>query len=390
MTKITRRSALGVLSGALAAPSIATSALAGALPSSSVWTAYDLGSSGYVEASAIAEALMKANPIKVRIVPSGTSIGRLLPLKQGRATYGYLANELYFASEGLYDFAAPVWGPQDVRVVLARPTSNGLCFAKDTGATKMSDIKGKRIGYVKGNPSVNVKNKAYVAFAGLSEDDIVPVWFGSYAAMKTAVINNQLDGYSSVTTSANMREIEASPRGLIWLPFPADNTAGWERMREIMDFLEPRVETLGAAIPPGGVPLIGLRYPMITTYAGTGADEVYALCEAVEANMPAITAATGTGDLWHPKHSGLPRADAPFHEGTIRYMKDKGRWTDEAEKWQSARLARQNKLVAAWPKAQAAFKDHVAAESAKGRKVEGDEAWENFWLDFRQKALAAA
>jgi len=264
---LSRRSVLGGITGALAAPSLATSALARALPSSSVWTAYDLGSSGYVEASAIAEALMKNNPIKVRIVPSGTSIGRLLPLKQGRATYGYLANELFFASEGLYDFAAESWGPQDVRVVLARPTSNGLSFARDTGVTTMAGIKGRRIGYVKGNPSVNVKNKAYVAFAGLTEADIEPVWFGSYAAMKTAVINNQLDGYSSVTTSANMREIEASPRGLIWLPFPADNTAGWDRMRVIMDFMEPRVETLGAAIPPGGVPLIGLRYPMITTYA---------------------------------------------------------------------------------------------------------------------------
>ena len=104
------------LTGALALPAIGHARL----PEHSVWTAYDLGSSGYVEASAIAEAMMKTSSMKVRIVPSGTSIGRLLPLKQGRATYGFLANELYFASEGTYDFAAPSWGPQDLRVVLAR------------------------------------------------------------------------------------------------------------------------------------------------------------------------------------------------------------------------------------------------------------------------------
>ena len=86
--KLDRRAVLGTLAGAIATPALAK------MPSTSVWTAYDLGSSGYVEASAIAEALMKTNPIKVRIVPSGTSIGRLLPLKQGSATYGYLANEL--------------------------------------------------------------------------------------------------------------------------------------------------------------------------------------------------------------------------------------------------------------------------------------------------------
>ena len=89
-----------------------------------MWTAYDLGSSGYAEASGIADAIMKKQPIKVRIVPSGTSIGRLLPMKQGKANYGFLANELYFSAEGTFDFAAPSWGPQDVRVVLARPASN--------------------------------------------------------------------------------------------------------------------------------------------------------------------------------------------------------------------------------------------------------------------------
>ncbi len=375
MNQIGRRTLLGTFAGALATPAIAQK-----LPESSVWTAYDLGSSGYVEASAIAEALMKGGPIKVRIVPSGTSIGRLLPLKQGRANYGYLANELFFASEGLYDFAAPSWGPQDVRVVLARPTTNGLCMAKDTGAKTMADMKGKRVGYVKGNPSVNVKNEAYLAFAGLTEKDIEPVWFGSYNAMKTAVINNQLDGFSTVTTSANMREIEASPRGLTWLPFPPGDKAAWDRAQKILSFLEPRKETLGAAIPAGGVDLIGLRYPMITTYAGTSADEVYAMCKAIEENMAAITAATGTGDQWHPKQSGLPRADAPWHAGTIRFMKEKGWWTPEADAWNTARQARQDKLIAAWGKAQAAFK-------TSGKS--GDEAWVEFWMDYRTKALAA-
>ena len=68
MIDITRRTALGTLAGVIASPAVAQK-----LPASSVWTAYDLGSSGYVEASAIAEALMKTGAIRVRIVPSGTS-----------------------------------------------------------------------------------------------------------------------------------------------------------------------------------------------------------------------------------------------------------------------------------------------------------------------------
>ncbi|MBN8930008.1 MAG: hypothetical protein BGO51_11135 [Rhodospirillales bacterium 69-11] len=364
------------VTAALGATSL-RSARAQKLPSSSVWTAYDLGSSGYVEASAIAEALQKQNPIRVRIMPSGTSIGRLLPIKQGRANYGFLANELYFATEGTEDFAAESWGPQDLRVVLARPATNGLAMAKDTGMTKMSELKGKRIGYVKGNPSVNVKNQAYLDFAGLTEKDIEVVWFGSYNAMKTAIVNNQLDGMGSVTTSANMREIEASPRGLIWPPFPADDKAGWARMQKRLDFLEPRRETAGAGIPPGGVELIGIRYPMITTYAKTSDDEVYALVKAVDAGMDEIAGTTGSSANWAPKMSGLPRADAPFHDGTIRYMKEKGWWTAEADAWQAKRLARLKKVMAGWTEARKEF---------KGKP---EDQWEAFWTDYRAKHLSA-
>ena len=347
------------------------------LPSSSVWTAYDLGSSGYVEASAIAEALQKQHSIRVRIMPSGTSIGRLLPIKQGRADYGFLANELYFATEGIEDFAVESWGPQNLRVVLARPATNGLAMAKDTGMTKMSELKGKRIGHVRGNPSVNVKNQAYLDFAGLKESDIEVVWFGSYNAMKTAIVNNQLDGMGSVTTSANMREIEASPRGLIWPPFPVDDKAGWARMQKTLDFLEPRRETAGAGIPPGGVELIGIRYPMITTYAKTSADEVYALVNAVEEGMEEIKGTTGSSANWSPKMSGLPRADAPFHDGTVRFMKEKGWWTAEADEWQNKRLTRLQKVTSGWGDARKQF---------KGKP---EDQWEAFWTAYRAKNLSA-
>ena len=58
------------------------------LPDVSVWTAYDLGSSGYAEASGIADAIMKKQPMKVRIVPSGTSIGRQPKLSSARTRSG--------------------------------------------------------------------------------------------------------------------------------------------------------------------------------------------------------------------------------------------------------------------------------------------------------------
>jgi hypothetical protein len=88
---ITRRQSLALGAGTAAVAGLGRPALAQqrnlpSLPGTQVWSAYDVGSTGYVEASAIADALGRAYGTRVRLQPSGTSIGRVLPLKQRRAT----------------------------------------------------------------------------------------------------------------------------------------------------------------------------------------------------------------------------------------------------------------------------------------------------------------
>jgi TRAP-type uncharacterized transport system substrate-binding protein len=87
------------------------------LPESMTWTAYDVGSAGYAEASAIADAFGKKFTTRIRIQPSGSSIGRLQPVVQGRADFGYLATETWFATEGTEDFSNRRWGPQNLRTL---------------------------------------------------------------------------------------------------------------------------------------------------------------------------------------------------------------------------------------------------------------------------------
>ncbi len=385
-----RFSTRGIAIGAVLAVMTAATAQADdtKLPRSMVWSAYDLGSSGYAEASGIANALQKKYTTRIRIVPAGTSIGRLLPMSTGKVTYGFLANEVYFATEGTYDFETMQWGPQDLRIVLGRPASVGLAVAKDTGVKQIADLKGKRVGFVKGNPSVNVKNEGYLAFGGLTLKDVQVVWFGSYNVMKDAILANQLDAMGSVTSSANMRQIEASPRGLIWPPFPPDNKKGWEGMRKIISFVEPFKETKGAGVSPENpVWLVGYRYPMITTYARTSADEVYNLVKAIDQSYDLFKNTTSSSSNWEVKRSILPPADAPWHEGAIRYAKEKGYWTKEAQAWQDERLARLKKVQEAWDKALDEFNTMRAAKQKAGEKVNAEEAWPPFWEKYRKAHL---
>ena len=372
---------------ALAGATSAAMAAEPKLPKSMIWTAYDLGSSGYAEATGMANAFKKRFGTRVRIIPSGTSIGRMLPLVTGKASLGFLANEAYFAAEGSYDFAAETWGPQDIRIVMAKPTSNAIAVAGDVGIKTVYDLKGKRLGYVKGNPSVNVKHDAYLAFAGLTRDDIEVVWFGSYSAMKTALLANQIDGFSSVTTSANMREIEASPRGLWYAQVPPDDKQGWDKLRAVVDFVKPYRETLGAALSEEKpADMVQMRYPLVTSYTKDfSAEEAYQFVMAADMAYDDYRNTTATGDFWDIKLSGSPPADAPMHEGTIRYMKEKGYWTDEDQAWQDARLARLNKYLDQWGEAQAEFHDLRAAEREKGNKIDAKDAWPPYWEEYRAK-----
>jgi TRAP transporter TAXI family solute receptor len=359
------------------------------LPRSMVWSAYDLGSSGYAEATGIANALKKNYDTRVRIVPAGTSIGRMLPMVTGKVKYGFLANEAFFAAEGTYDFSTEQWGPQDIRIVLGRVASVGFAVAGDAGVKSISDLKGKRIGYVKGNPSVNVKNDAYLAFGGLTRNDVEVVWFGSYSAMKTAVLADQLDAFGSVTTSANMREIEASPRGLIWPPFPPEDTQGWQQVTDVVSFASPYKETRGAAISEEDpVWLVGYRYPMITVYQNAvTTDEVYNLIKAIDLSYDDFKNTTSSSFNWALEKAGRPPYDAPAHDGTIRYMKEKGLWRDEDQAWHDKRLARLNKVLEAWENAQADFHDYRAAEAEKGNKIDAKEAWGPYWEEYRKNNL---
>jgi hypothetical protein len=191
---ITRRGlSITLATAALARPALAQQRNLPGLPGTQIWSVYDVGSTGYVEASAIADAMGRAFGTRVRLQPSGTSIGRILPLKQKRVSHAWLANELYFAAEGLYEYATPDWGPQDFRVLAGRKNAFSVVATRESGITKPEDMKGKRLAWVPANSSVNIKIEPILAFAGLTLNDVQLVQFPSYAASLRALIEGRAD-----------------------------------------------------------------------------------------------------------------------------------------------------------------------------------------------------
>jgi uncharacterized protein len=356
----------------------APGAFAQGLPESMTWSAYDVGSAGYAEASAIADAFGKKYGTRVRIQPSGSSIGRLQPVLTKRAEVGFLATETFFATEGVHDFSERRWGPQDLRALAGRPGAFGVFTAGDNNIKQLKDLKGKRVAFVAGNPSINVKCDAFLSFAGLSHSDVEAVTFPTYGAAMSSVAQGLADASCTTTTPSQVYELEQSPKGIRWLDVPADDKAGWARLKAVAPFFQAYKETVGAGISEAKpANILAYRYPILVVRADMDDKTAYAMIKALDETYDMYKDATKVMPRWKLDVAGTPAIDAPFHAGAIRYLKEKGIWTAEHQKWNDDRLARLNALRGAWTK---------ALVEGKGKS---DEEFAKIWDEQREKALKA-
>jgi len=384
---VSRRSVLKLggagVAGAVFAPHVARAATG--MADTLIFKCHGTGS-GNIIATAVADALQKTTSSRVRISPAANGVALVLPLKLGGADYTFAANELFFASEAAFEFGTRDWGgPQDLRMVLAPPKALALASAKDANIFYPKDLKGKRVGYVKGSPSVNVKTDAYLAFAGLTRDDVEVVWLSnSSVGSKEGLINNQIDAVTYTTNSPAMKEVELSSRGLRWVEFPPDDKEGWARLQAIMPAITPRHDTNGEAMSKENpVDIMGWKYPQVACYDSRDADEVYAFIKALDESYDIYkNAHPDIGNL-HISKAGHSPADVPFHEGAVRYLEEKGVWTDEDRAWQEKRLDRLAKAKAKWNAATEAFGPWLEEKKAAGYTGSDDEAWAEYWEEYR-------
>ena len=347
------------------------------LPKTMVWSVYDIGASGYNEASAIAEGIMKKYDIRVRLLPSGTSIGRLLSLKRKRVSVSFLGTEAYFASEGLYDFSSKKWGPQNLRLIIGRPNTFGIAVPGNAGIDTIADLKGKRVAYVTANPSLNVKVLGIMAFENLTWDDVEKITYPGFGPTIKALQSGRLDAAGAVPTGSAVYELAASKKGIKWLDMPKDNIEGWRKLNALVPFMKPQEEILGAGLSKKNSTYIGgYNYPNLTVYADTSIDKVYNFIKAIDESYNFYKDISAVMYKWKLELSSGTPAEIPIHKGAIKYLNEKGLWSDKDEIWNNERLKRLNLLIETWQ----SFKKNNSHLEEELFKVE--------WLKQRELALA--
>lgn len=339
-----------IAGAALAAFAFSSAAQDIKLPATLTMTAYDTGSSGFNIVVAVGKAMKDKHNTDVRVLPAGNDVARLAPLKGGRAQASAMGIGVYFAQEGVFEFAVKDWGPQPLRLILASSDCNAISLgvAKDTGVKQIKDLKGKRVGMVVGSPALNQNAFAVLAFAGLMKSDVKLVEFSSYGAMWKGILNNEVDAAIASTISGQAKEAEASPRGLFYPPTPAADKAGWARLNEIGPYYAPHKATCGVGVSAQNpVELPNYPYPIFTAYTSQPADLVYGIAKSMIANYDAYKdGAPGAAGL-ELKRQNFAWV-LPYHEGAVKAFKEAGVWKPEHEAHNQKALKRQETLAAAW------------------------------------------
>jgi uncharacterized protein len=352
---------------------------ASALPRTMVWTAYNLGTTGYNQSVAIGNVLRERYGVTLRVIPGQNDISRLLPLKTGRAQFSANGVATYFAQEGVFQFAHPDWGPQPLQLLMSSNGYDnlGLAVAADTPVQTISDLRGRRVGWVRAAPALNVSTEAVLACGGLTWNDVVRVDFPGYEAMWTGIVNGDIDAAFASTVSGTTRRLEASPRGIRWPAMPHGDDACWSRLLGVAPYYTRHIATRGAAIDEarpheGG----SYPYPILITPAAQDEAVVYELTRAINANYDQFKNADPGAVGWALEYQVFAWV-VPYHAGAVRYWREIGAWNEDFDQHNARLLDRQRVLADAWA---------AATADAPAERTE----FERHWYRIRAEHLTAA
>lgn len=349
-------------------------------PKTIAWSAYPTGTGGYSQAVAIGNILQRQYSTNLRVIPGRNDVSRLATLRAGRVHFSAGGSESVYAQEGILNFASKIWGPQPVRAMLSNYSdacSFTFATAADANIMSIADMRGKRMTFVQGAPSLNNATAALLSYANLTWDDVVPVEVGGYNASIDAVLNGRADAAGGACNSPPFLRIEASPRGLRWPELPHADAEAVARVRARLPWYVPHVAIEGPTINAEGIEVFSSAYPFLVALDSSDETLVYSMVKVMLEHFDEFKGNAPGANGWAIDRQKFDQAFVPYHPGAIRYFKEIGIWSEAAERTHQANLQRQQVLQDAW-------------DAYLPGAPEDYDAFEQGWLRARESSLAAA
>ena len=270
-------------------------------------------------------------------------------MKAGKAQFTATGSDSVYAQEAVFAFGGEKWGPSPVRLLMLNRGKGCTTFAvaKDTGVKTMADLKGKRIGWVRGSPALQKAVEALLGFANLTVNDVQLVEVGGWAASINGIIDGDIDASITSSSSTFMKKMEASPRGVIHPPLPHSDSEGWARVQKVVPWYVQGICTHGPGVPGGSQEAIASIYPILIGTTAVSDEVAYSLTKAMVTHFDDYKDGAPAAEGWALDRQ-LYNFYLPMHPGSIAYYKEAGTWTAEGQANQEDKLRRQDVLKKAW------------------------------------------
>ena len=355
-------------------------------PSTFVISTTGTGTATYGQTISWGSLLEEQTKMKVRVVPADNYVERARSHKAGQSVLtANTTTEMFTQVEAREMHATREGGSYDAQVF--RPNSRtpfGFIISKDSDIKTVYDLKKRRPKIALLTPSTSsvLMVKALLAMVQLDEKDVTFIPVTTWANSTKSVPEGKADVAYASAVSAVSFEAEASARGIRWLELPKDDKEGLARFSKVMRGISFATNARGVKSAHGVHMCININH-----YYVRGSEDpelIYQLAKWLDENYT----------KYKDKHSdnqdmsldvqretlNLVRGMnyLPVHDGVVRYLKEKGKWTAADTTWND----KNKELVARYIKAyQAAI---VAADGKNIKVVPDNKEWVALWESYKK------
>ena len=299
-----------------------------------------MGGTQWVVAVGMAAQIDKYTPSSCTALgPTAGTTANLLNLMAGKAEVALNSNPaIYEAWSGTGEFEKH--GPQKWLRTISRGwvTNWHIITSHASGLKTFPDIKGKRFAdNLVGSSMTQALRKGLLELYGISEKDYRSLPFTKYSECVSMLSENRADAVALFGGLPSPQAVELASKMDIHLIDLGEEAK--KKLHEFAPGFYPGIIPAGTYKGQEEDVSVGQTLMTFMTHENVSPDVVYGICQALWDHPEEL-------EPIHPNFRQFARNPAselvvvPYHDGAVKYYKDKGLWTKELEARQSSLLSK--------------------------------------------------
>lgn len=308
------------------------------VPRSATLATHAVGSLYNAMGTGIATVLSRHTPMTVRVQPFAGPPAWLPSMNTGETDMGVLTGaDAVTSYKGIRLYKKPF---KNTRVLIVGGALQlGFYVPKDSSIKTVKDLKGKRIPTdYPGTPIVKLSSTAALATAGLSYKDIVKVPVSDLMAGARAFLEGRTDAGWHAVRSPAVKEANARRGGIRFLSV-VSTPEGAKKMAEVYPGSYPSVMKAGSSTGILTDTWVLTNDIYLVVSKDFPEEAAYQVAKALWDHNKELGKAYRGLRSWRPGRMVSKAAFIPYHPGSIKFFKEKGKWNKDMDALQAKRLA---------------------------------------------------